>query len=1190
VPPELARSQKYRILSKLGQGGMGTVYKAEQVPMTRTVAIKVMSPDLVDDPAALGRFQAEVRAAAQLLHPNIVTAFDADQEGGLHFLVMEHVEGITLDRLVRQKGPLPVSQACHFTRQAALALQHAHEKGMIHRDVKPQNLMVTRAGQVKVLDFGLARLAGARGAAGATVTGAFLGTPGYVAPEQAKDARSADIRADLYSLGCTLYFLLAGHPPFQADTHLNLILAHFQDEVRPLTELRGDLPAGLWEVVERLLAKDPAGRFQTPQEAARALQPFCGAGPKSGSLHRPSGPPPPAPPTVARTGVDPTANPELPELEDSETPFARSSSERHRTPRTRAAGRRGERPPLGLWVAAVALLVLLGGWATYAFWPSRGSDTAGATPAPPAAGRVASRKEPGKVAAGAQKGGRQAPPIQKPPAPQMPDDPVGEVGKVALGGEVRRLVWSRDGKRLLAACWDRNLYLFDMPTLDGPQTLGSHTDGANGAVFLPDKDQALSVGADKALRLWDVAQRSERKHLDGEMDVYTVALAEGGRWMATCGDGEVVLLWDLKLERVARRLPGHRPGVQCVAFTPKGDQLLSGDAGGTIRVWRVATGQVERTLEGHTGIVYNVRVTPDGRYAVSGGQDRTIRLWSLRSGRELKRYEDHTDAVSALALAPDGRRALSGGQDRVLRLWDLQTGKVLHRFEGHTALVWDVAFSPDGRLAVSGGGGGDRTVRLWRLPPAPVSGSLNITDPKNTEKWAVPTGDELDAGELTVAQWLREQPAPRNAAGQRALAGALLRRGLEANQKPGVCYAFLSKAHEQAVRWLDPDVAMQAVDEIDRRFRIDASTRKAEALERMEKLAGLGVAGVMVAECALGAAESAVAADNHAAAARLLRVARSVSVSVRNTRLQQLTGEWEKRLEAIRKEHEEAKAADKVLAADPANPAANLTVGRYQALGKGDWGRGLPHLAKGADAKLRAVAERDLDTPPKAAAQAGVADGWWNLAADATGDARLAMQRRGLFWYRQAIWSEAGGKVLAHAEGRVKELEKQPGVPGRWDHLDLGAAQARPLYVRIGPFDGKPGERFLSSREHYAGPVEVTVVARTEARNIRLYGPRGSCLVFNWEVKQGELRMHRPDGDAKTYSGSLVSVPLKTLTPRTWHRLQWRITAKGMEVSVNGALVFREPRKYELKSREPIRVGAFDSMVDVQSFVVRPLR
>jgi putative intracellular protease/amidase len=281
MPPKLVQHPRYRIIKPLGAGGMGTVYQAEHRLIQRLVALKVISRDLMSNPQAVERFRLEVQAAGRLKHPNIVTVHDAEQTGDLHFFVMEYVEGVSLARRVEKTGPLPVTHACHYVRQAALGLQHAFEKGMVHRDIKPQNLMLTPQGQVKILDFGLARLAKEHGASARPITavGAVLGTPDYIAPEQARASHTADIRADIYSLGCTLYFLLAGQPPFPEGSGIEKVLSHLEGAPVPLAQLRKDLPPALLPVLARMMARDPAERYQTPVEAADALAPFTRATP-----------------------------------------------------------------------------------------------------------------------------------------------------------------------------------------------------------------------------------------------------------------------------------------------------------------------------------------------------------------------------------------------------------------------------------------------------------------------------------------------------------------------------------------------------------------------------------------------------------------------------------------------------------------------------------------------------------------------------------------------------------------------------------------------------------------------------------------------------------------------------------------------------------------------------------------------
>ena len=276
LPTELANHPRYRLVRWLGAGGMGVVYEAEHRLMERRVAIKVISKTLTTDAKAVARFKNEVKAAAKLAHPNIVTAYDAEQAGDLHFLVMEFIEGKSLARLIEDVGRLPVGLACEYLRQAALGLQHACEQGMVHRDIKPQNLMLTPKGQVKILDFGLAGFVSDGGFVGSlTGFGQGLGTPDYIAPEQIRDAHSADIRADIYSLGCTFYFLLTGQPPFPEGSVSQKIAAHLERTPRSVSDLRSDLPVGLAQVVERMMAKSPDRRYQKPGEVSEALAPFA---------------------------------------------------------------------------------------------------------------------------------------------------------------------------------------------------------------------------------------------------------------------------------------------------------------------------------------------------------------------------------------------------------------------------------------------------------------------------------------------------------------------------------------------------------------------------------------------------------------------------------------------------------------------------------------------------------------------------------------------------------------------------------------------------------------------------------------------------------------------------------------------------------------------------------------------------
>jgi serine/threonine protein kinase len=313
LPPELAAAAQYADIRELGRGGMGVVYLARNTIMDRLEVLKVVT-------RSADRFLREIQAAARLKHPNVVGAYSAQRIGGVLVFAMEYVPGEDLAQLVKARGPLPIAHACNYAHQAALGLQHAHENGMVHRDIKPSNLILARDGNkpvVKILDFGLAKGTSETGIdASQTAEGAMLGTPDYVAPEQTLDAAKADIRSDIYSLGCTLYHLLSGRPPFTGRSLYEILRAHHSTEAVRLSTLRAEVPDELAGVVARMMAKDPARRFATPAAVSAALTPFFKPGARSNSpslsVAPPAVPRPPVPARLEPAPRPPATPPPLP--------------------------------------------------------------------------------------------------------------------------------------------------------------------------------------------------------------------------------------------------------------------------------------------------------------------------------------------------------------------------------------------------------------------------------------------------------------------------------------------------------------------------------------------------------------------------------------------------------------------------------------------------------------------------------------------------------------------------------------------------------------------------------------------------------------------------------------------------------------------------------------------------------------
>jgi len=260
----------YRLLEVLGVGGMSTVYRAEHIAMRRRVALKVLLFSLASSKQFVDRFYREAQAAARLDHPNVVKVHDINSQGNIHYLVMEFVDGRTVREAVNVGGPLSIPQAMDYLSQTVSALAHAHAHGIVHRDIKPENLVLETSGRIKLLDLGLARLSEIEDRL-LTVYDTMLGTVDYIAPEQAENSHDVDARADIYSLGCTLYFMLAGHPPFPTGTPAQRLMFHLLKQPTRLSTLRNDIPESLEALLTKTMAKSPADRYQTAEELAAAL-------------------------------------------------------------------------------------------------------------------------------------------------------------------------------------------------------------------------------------------------------------------------------------------------------------------------------------------------------------------------------------------------------------------------------------------------------------------------------------------------------------------------------------------------------------------------------------------------------------------------------------------------------------------------------------------------------------------------------------------------------------------------------------------------------------------------------------------------------------------------------------------------------------------------------------------------------
>lgn len=707
----------YVLLERIGEGGMGQVFKARQKLLNRLVALKVIRKECLGNPKVILRFQREIRAAGQLSHPHIVRAYDADQVNGTYFIAMEYIDGVDLAKLVKDQGPLPVDQACEYIRQAALGLQHAFERGLVHRDIKPANLLVAKAissdrrrssgliprpnlsarpssgmiarceptlhypwGVVKILDMGLARCTDpvtGRASTHLTQLGTLMGTPEFIAPEQARDSHTSDVRADLYSLGCTLYFLLTGQPPFPRGTITEKLLQHQFDEPEPVASARrGQLqawkgefgppqvdpealyiPAPVDAVLRRLLAKNPDDRYRTPLELANALA-AIGQQLADGTLARPSAETNAAQPfALGPVGAHPESvgsTVEEPMVLLTPKP---SGSRRH----------------VGL---ASLLLAGIGGMLLLVI----------AT----VLGVVMSRGNPQAVA------------NEAPTKPREQDEPY---WKIVLKRALQKKMSWEEARQELSRHRATAAGMANAKTLDEIWAkLPTPLDGLEPSQFASVMPAGLPA---EVVGLYGLAKPPALK------PVTSLAVTASGRWLVTNEDAGV-RLFDLLGSALPYKIPAHGRRVNRIAVSPNGWLLASASDDGSVRVWDVTSRNRLQSFDKHQSPVTQLAFSPDGTLLASASRDGALRLWEPRTGTEVRKIDCQLTEVTVLAFSPDSKTIFWGGTSKEILWTDVKdTGGALGKFETRTAFPRVLTFQPRGDLVLLGGGQGSLQVCAW---------------------------------------------------------------------------------------------------------------------------------------------------------------------------------------------------------------------------------------------------------------------------------------------------------------------------------------------------------------------------------------------------------------------------------------------------------------------------------------------